>query len=155
MQIELHTPKAHRMWIESPSIVFTLPRFWNQIVTEWCAIPTAAQVVISNMALSSQHYRCIETHTINVKLSVLRTLHVAGSRQRGTWISMKYNVHKTTWSAVSLLTASSQQHPSIIGHRSSYLGQRIQHVWWPRRKSFDNVAAHGGVTVCDFIVTDE
>ena len=40
----------------------------------------------------------------------------------------------------------------MIGHRISYLGRRIQRVWWPRRDSFDNVAVRGGVTVRDFIV---
>ena len=40
----------------------------------------------------------------------------------------------------------------MIGHHSSYLGRRIQRVWWPRRKSFDNVAVHGSVTMRDFII---
>ena len=33
-----------------------------------------------------------------------------------------------------------------------YLGWQMQHVWWPRRESFDNAAVHGSVTVHDFIV---
>ena len=40
----------------------------------------------------------------------------------------------------------------MIGHRSSYLGRRIQRVWWPRCESFDNVAVRGCVIMCDFIV---
>ena len=39
----------------------------------------------------------------------------------------------------------------MIGHHSSYIGWRIHHVWWPRSESLDDVAVHGGVTVCDFI----
>ena len=54
--------------------------------------------------------------------------------------------------SLACLAASSQYHPSMTGHRSSYLRRQILHLWWPRSENFDNVAVHGGITVHDLIV---
>ena len=74
---------------------------------------------------------------------------VTGSRRHGTWILMNYTRSLGKQSRF-------QQHlvscVSMIDHRIQYLGRQMQHVWRPRRESFDNIAVHGGVTVRDFIV---
>ena len=101
------------------------------------------------LALSSQHSRCIETHT-KVHPFTSHTLSLVVE-------DLERELRRTTWdylvSGLFFLAAStcSQYHPSMTGHRSSYLRRQILRVWWPRSESFDNVAVHGGVTVCDLI----
>ena len=110
-------------------------RFYNWIVTELllaCHTHQAPETIFT-LALSSQHSRCIETHT---KANYMPYL-VTGSRRRGTWILTKYMrpLCKRYCFQQHLVSCI-----SMTGHCSWYLGRRIQHVWWPRHESFNNAA---------------
>ena len=64
-EVNSHSPDVHQMRVQFTSIAFTLPKFWNQIVTELrlASHTHCTQVKIFALALSSQRSRCIETHT--------------------------------------------------------------------------------------------
>ena len=151
MQIEFACTRCalNANWIHIDHI-HTAKTLELNIVTNccWWATPTAAQVTISTLALSSQHSRCIETHTKVHPIICLTLLLVVDS--------VECDFRQTTRDhLVSGLISSSLYHPSLIGHRSSYLGRQIQYVLWLRCESFDNVAVHGGITVMILSLFDE
>ena len=106
--------------------------------------------MISTLALSSQHSRCIETHTKVHPITSL-TLIVAGSGRRGAWTSTNYmrplGKRSLFWQhLVSTIPAWQAIVLCILD------GEYCVYGGLEAKASMMLLFMHGGVTVRDFIV---